>query len=257
MITKLVVKDNKKAPLRYLVDLDNFKNGTEYEFKPGVNIIVGENGCGKSTLLKLLKAYLLVDYTDCGRGSYNCNINNLRGSVLEDNLLDGVDVYADYDKNTFRLSHAGEKTDIEELKSSADFAAMMDQNNASTGESVLIAINYLFDYMFSKDAKLKFDYKKECKNFLPSYVKYVDEHRVECEDEFTVLMDEPDRNLSLKNINSIKGILSFHKERTQLIVVVHNPLLIYALDKVKDINWIQMTPGYIRKVKQQINKLIK
>lgn len=31
MVTKLVVKDNKKAPLRYLVDLDNFKNGTENE----------------------------------------------------------------------------------------------------------------------------------------------------------------------------------------------------------------------------------
>lgn len=257
MITKLVVKDNKKAPLRYLVDLDNFKNGTEYEFKPGVNIIVGENGCGKSTLLNLIKRYLLVGFTECERGAYNANLNALRASVLDDVMLDGIDVYADYRKNTFRLSHAGEKAQHDSLETFEEFGTFYSQSNSSTGEGVLSAINYLFNYMFSKDAKLTFDYEKECSKFFPAYVKYVDSHRIDFGYEWTILMDEPDRNLSLDNIKQIKGILSFHKQSTQLIAVIHNPLLIYALDKVKEINWIQMTPGYIRKVKQQINKLIK
>lgn len=51
MVYKVVIKDNKKSPIRYLPDLDSFQNGKEYVFNPGVNVIVGENGCGKTTLM--------------------------------------------------------------------------------------------------------------------------------------------------------------------------------------------------------------
>jgi ABC-type cobalamin/Fe3+-siderophores transport system ATPase subunit len=88
----------------------------------------------------------------------------------------------------------------------------------------------------------------------------VKEHRIkpiEEEKEITILMDEPDRNLSLDNIGHIKSILSFHKPQTQLIAVIHNPLLIYNLSKVKDINIIEMTEGYVHKVKSIIRTLIK
>ena len=50
MIYKVKIKDNTKAPLYYLSDLDNFQNGKQYVFTPGVNLIVGENGCGKTKL---------------------------------------------------------------------------------------------------------------------------------------------------------------------------------------------------------------
>ena len=77
MITEVYIRDNEKAPIRYLSTLDNFKNGTKYEFKEGVNIIVGENGSGKTTLLNLIRAYLLVDEKECDKGLYNCNISKL------------------------------------------------------------------------------------------------------------------------------------------------------------------------------------
>ena len=70
-------------------------------------------------------------------------------------------------------------------------------------------------------------------------------------------MDEPDRNLSLKNIQNIKSILSFHKQNIQVIAVIHNPLLIYSLSKNKDINFIEMSKGYIKKVKNEIENLLK
>lgn len=262
MVEKVVIRDNSKSPIRYIENLDNFKNGTEYVFKPGVNVIVGENGCGKTTLLNLIKAYLLVDYEECSLGMYNCNINNLlTGSLLDKEkrgIFDGIDVYADYKKNTFRLSHAGEKARNQAMTDFRDFGTFMDQNTASTGEGVLVAIGSLFNYMFSKDAKLSFDYEqpKITENY-HAYCEYVKNHRVETADEYTIIMDEPDRNLSLDNIEDVKNILSFHKEQTQIISVIHNPLLIYALSDNKEANFIEMTNGYIKKIRKQINSIVK
>ena len=256
MITKVIITDNTKSPLRYISELKAFKNGTEYEFKPGVNIIVGENGSGKTTLMNLIKKYLVVDFTECSRGDYNCNINALFSTFHDDTMLDGVEVYADYTKNTFRLSHAGEKAQNEALKTFEEFGSFFDQTHSSTGEGVLVAINYLFNYIFGKKAKLTFDYN-QFKEVYPLYVDYVEKHRVKCADEWTILMDEPDRNLSLDNIEQVKGILSFHKEHTQIIAVVHNPLLIYTLSKMEHINFIELTKDYVKKVKRQVDAIVK
>ena len=258
MVYKVEIKDNKKTPIKYLPDLDNFKNGMKYIFKPGINIIVGENGCGKTTLMNLIKKYLLVDYTECDKGMYRCNINALYSDILDrgNTMLDGVDVYADYQRNTFRLSHAGEKEGQQALETPRDFGTMITQKHSSTGEGVLVAISSLFGYIFSKNAKLAFDYK-QFKKEDPLYWEYIKNHHQEGSNEWTILMDEPDRNLSIENINQIKSILSFHKEHTQIIAVIHNPLLIYSLSKVEDINFIEMTEGYIEKVKNLVNDLVK
>lgn len=51
MITKVVINNNGDTPIEYLSGLGAFRNGKTYEFKSGVNIIVGKNGCGKTTLM--------------------------------------------------------------------------------------------------------------------------------------------------------------------------------------------------------------
>lgn len=256
MVTKVVIKDNKKSPLHYLADLPNFANGKEFVFGAGVNVIVGENGCGKTTLMNLIKTYLCVDYDECGRGQFNNIINKLFRTLDTKSMLDGVDVYADYTKNTFRLVHVHERHN-KEINTAAEFGAFYEQNHASTGEGVLIAIQYLFGNMFGGKSSLTFDYDKQFKEVYPKYVEYVNAHRVQCDDEWTILMDEPDRNLDIKHIDELKGILSFHKEHTQIIAVVHNPLLICALSKVSSVHFIEMTEGYVSKVVRQVEKILK
>ena len=255
MIHKVVIRDNKRSAVKYIANLKNFKNGTEYIFKPGVNVIVGENGCGKTTLMKLIQRYLLVDFDECDRGDFNCNISALFRNILDtDKMLDGVDVYADYDKNTFRLSHPGEKNG-EQLKTFNAFGTFFEQQHASTGEGVTIALNSLWERIWGKGSNPKFDYERIGKEY-PAYWDYIDKHRQEG-DEWTILMDEPDRNLDMEHIKEIKGILSFHKEQTQVIAVVHNPLLIYSLSKNPEVNMIEMTKGYINKVKKTIDDILK
>ena len=253
MIEKVVIKDNKNSPIHYLPELENFSNGKEFIFKPGVNIIVGENGSGKTTLLRLIQRYLLVDKEECSIGIYNSVINALVG--LKQKVPEGVDVYADYDKNIFKLCHASEKENDDAMSSFDAFGEFFTQKHASTGEGVSVALHSLFNRMFSPNAKLKFDYDKVGKR-VESYGEYIEKHRTTEHDEWTVLMDEPDRNLSIDNIKQIKGILSFHKPQTQIIAVIHNPLIIYALADNKEINFIEMTPNYVHKVKQTINEIM-
>jgi hypothetical protein len=143
--------------------------------------------------------------------------------------------------------------------------------HASTGEGIVLNLENLFERMFSQDANLDFpvnEIKSEAEyysknfsedNIFTQYIDYVKEHKVDFgnDNEYTVLIDEPDRNLDIFNINQIFEILNTRKEKTQLIAVIHNPILIYKLYKNKDINFIEMKKGYIKSVIEEIDKLLK
>lgn len=254
MVEKVIIRNNRNTPISYLKDLKSFKNGAEFTFKEGVNIIVGENGSGKTTLLKLIRKYLLLQDTKCSIGDYNSNIRALFD--ISEGFRGGADVYADYKRNSFRLVHSGERSDDESMSSFEKFGEMYQQKHASTGEGVMIALNSLFKDIFSKGAELTFDYEQFKGGWSNDYYEYIRKNMVDV-GEFTILMDEPDRNLSLENMKQISGILSFHKPDTQIIAVIHNPLLIYNLSNNKDIHFIEMTKGYIKKVRKEVEELLK
>lgn len=254
MVEKVVIYDNTKSPVRYLSSLDTFNNGKSYEFHTGVNIIVGENGSGKTTLLKIIEKYLLVDEMSCAAGMYNCNINSLFTDFMKNKMLDGVGVYADYTRNTYRLCHCDEKTKDSVLDSFENFGMFIEQNSSSTGEAVSMSVSHLFNYIFNKKTDKFFNYRQFEENY-HEYCEYIEKHHIDRHDEWTILMDEPDRNLSIDNIEDLKSILSFHKPNTQIIAVIHNPLIIYALAKNKNVHFIEMTKDYVKKVTKAINEL--
>lgn len=255
MVTKVSIKDNEKSSIMYISDLDNFQNGMEYVFKPGINIIIGENGSGKTTLLRLVKDYLLVDEQMCGRGKFNNRINNLVKDLLGSRgMCDGVDVYADYMLNTFCLQHLDEMNN-DSIEHGEDLMRFVDSHHSSTGESVLISIDSLWRKMFSNGTPLVFDYGQFADQY-KSYFDYVQNHKVITERRFTVMMDEPDRNLSISKIDEIYGILSHERDDTQMIAVIHNPLLIYRLSKLPYVNFIEMTEGYKDMIVTYIDNMV-
>ena len=252
MVYSVEIKDRRNTPVKYLSDVKTFRNGRRFTFKPGVNIIIGENGSGKSTLMKLIESYLMVDKECCDKGLYNKNINKLFG--WHEKFLDGASVVADYKRNVFRLCHLSEKDGDNIMSDFNSFGTFFTQKHASTGESVNISLCRLFDQMFGKDVKAAFDYN-QFHELYPQYVEYVESNRKEG-DEWTVLMDEPDRNLDITRVREIEDVLSNRKEKLQIIAVVHNPLLIYNLSRNKSINMIELTKGYAKKVREEVDKLI-
>lgn len=256
MVEKVIIKDNTKSPIYYLGDLPVFKNGKEFIFKEGVNIIVGENGSGKSTLLNLIKYYLLVAEQECN----SSKIQKLYKRFDIDNgytdFCNGVEVFADYEKNTFKLCHNDEKSDDFILRNFHNAGSYFNQRYLSTGEGMMENLGSLFNYVFEGKTSTVFNYNQFKDTDYNEYYNYIKNYTIKG-NEYTFLLDEPDRNLSLNNISQIKSILSFHKPNTQLIVVIHNPLLIYTLSDNKNINFIEMSDNYINSIKKEIEKLIK
>ena len=99
------------------------------------------------------------------------------------------------------------------------------------------------------------DYWKERFTNLLKYYKSNSFISTPDEFAFTFLIDEPDKNLDISNIGELYDALSYQKEMTQLICVIHNPILIYKLSKLKHINIIELTDGYLDEIKDVFNKL--
>ena len=269
MITKVKITNRKNTPVRYLNSDGNhiLTNGSEYEFKSGVNVIVGPNGSGKSTLLRLIREYLLIDKN---RQDIR-NITNLF-DFRTGTMYDGVDVYSDYRLASFNFVHMDELSKGGSDRWMDDFRTFghaFESNNSSTGEGVKIALSYLFRRMFDKNANLKFPIEKIIRKSedgynnerekAKAYLEYIKKHEIPFDSgnaEFTVIMDEPDRNLDIFNIEEVYGILSHKKEQTQIVSVVHNPLLIYRLSKCNGINFIEMEDGYVNRIKKEINNIV-
>ena len=277
MITKVTITNNKNTPIRYLPELDTFKNGTEYNFKPGINIIIGKNGCGKTTLINLISKYTLCsDYMYSKLPSMAnmgdaLKIADLFGREFtfekigkDTDVKDGASVVCDYDGIVY---HYMLKDKVDALASMENLRFVAGNAGLSTGEQMSYSLNNLFNTAFSKkDVNFPIEeikklmkrsndlWKKRFENLL----KYYEDNRLnitEKEFEFTFLLDEPDRNLDITKIDELYYILSFRKELTQIICVVHNPILIYKLSKLDYINFIEMTDGYLNEIKKVFENL--
>lgn len=276
MIRSVTVRDARCAPYSYVADIPALKEGTTIEFKPGINIIVGANGCGKSTLIKTIATYLL-----CGNGcmktptGYNSvgdavNDRHLWDPTEGEKLLDGVDVAHDYNGVAFILRNSYEMENGDALRDMDSFVSAYKRRVSSMGENTMFSIQTLFDVMFADKgveylafpvANLKKimdnagDVWKERLRQLLQYYKRNQVTDLTPEDfQYTVLMDEPDRNLDIYNLDQVADILSQDKEMTQLIATVHNPLLIARLSQKPNVNIIEMTEGYVNAVHTEIYK---
>lgn len=263
MIKRIDFSDIKTAPIGYLGDIDFFNKNKSVTFKSGINVIVGLNGCGKTTLLNLIRRYTLCLTNIIS----TCPSNNLEFINLlfsnDNKLLDGIKVISDYQGVIFSmLEYKVLERESNCLQSASKFNTYVNMLNCSTGEGISSGLDSLFNVMFDPKTNLNFPIKKLKEVASNKYsaihskaeqlLQYYRENSFQYDNpkdfEFTVLMDEPDRNLDINRVEEVYNVLKLKKENTQIIAVVHNPILIYKLSKLNHVNIIEMTEGYVKDV---------
>lgn len=221
MITSIRIDDNKRTPFKYTSKIKALKNGSEFIFKPGVNVIVGKNGSGKSTLLNMISKYMLCEKKMC---------SELPSEALyfpdifdDDKVLDGISIKSDYIGKVFYLLQQTEMRKDDILDNINNLSLYMNGTSRSSGEKNLHAMNSLFDFVFNQDEyafpiQKLMEFKKKSNEFwanrIDNLLKYYKDNHVvlmEKDFEYTILMDEPDRNLDIDNIMDLYKVLSFHK----------------------------------------------
>ena len=54
MITEVKITDNTSLPLAYSNNIAALSNGATFQFKNGINIIIGNNGLGKTNIVEAI-----------------------------------------------------------------------------------------------------------------------------------------------------------------------------------------------------------
>lgn len=271
MITEVRITDNTNLPLGYSKNVSALSNGREFKFKKGINIILGKNGCGKTTLLRNMAKYLL-----CADNLYSKlpNFGSFGEALKLDDLFDednkikdGMKLACDYAGVVYNYIPNGEKAADNVLDSFENISHFMGSRGKSTGERMKYDLCSLLKIAFGNKniqfpiAEIKREMDKSNdywgKRFR-SMLRYYKENAVKIDrDDFayTFLIDEPDRNLDITNIGELYSMLSYEKEMTQLICVLHNPILIYKLSRLDYVNFIEMTDGYLDDIKKVFKDL--
>lgn len=267
MIKSISIIDNENLPINHSYKLEALSNGTTFNFINGVNIIIGKNGSGKTTLLQNIASYLLCKH------NYYSQLPNFSvfGEALKlddlfngNALRDGMKVKCDYAGVVYNYMPCSTISNDYDPNIICNY---IEGANKSVGEKTKFELNSLFNIAFN-NRKVQFPIKELMskrdssndfwRDRFNSLLRYYKENIFDITPEefsYTFLIDEPDKNLDISNIDELYKVLSYQKEMSQLICVIHNPILIYKLSKLDYINFIELTDGYLEEIKSVFNKL--
>lgn len=233
-------------------------------------VLFGPNGCGKSTLLNILAAYSLVPrhYSGGYRGwsniredlglPYDTKSINLPED-LKHRSISPASVAWDGSPTFFFNSEAGDKAiyDLGDLGDKSpdgltEIEDLMTAKRRSSGEVRLTKLKKVKMALDNPPPLLELSYdefhKKPILKDLYEYIKGLP--RI---GRPTLLLDEPDRSLSL--INNLFFWGKFIPSLTptyQVIVATHSPLVLLGQHRF---NMIDVSPGYLEASNQAIRSL--
>lgn len=232
------------------------------EFTDGLNVIVGTNGCGKTTILEILTHMCLsyglkTDFNFWDAVSYFYPNANDLGDAKYKIVQDVINVENNYNCPVKRMDKLSVKKDRSggNFQNFNDFAQFFVEKNLSKGQKMMNTLyneivrvqkefeKYRYDNLFLKPNSVNDTWAKGSDKVR----EYVEKHNhPEIGRRCTFLMDEPDEGLDIFNLKELQGFLETASETCQIIVVLHNPLLISSL--IGKANFIELTPNYIKTI---------
>lgn len=251
---------NDRFPKKYKYMKDVFDIGSKFNFNEGINLLIGYNGSGKSSLLNLLRVY-----THCKEiGRTKLTSDSVRflldsGNIFDSkdsSLLDAARISADYRISTFTNTEKAECNSFTGENVPQSFAYNSEIKGKSDGQSVISRFNIISGYMRDRNFHTPDISSLDgyCLEMFNSHIKsYWKENQFnDPNPRFSVILDEPERNLDIDNMLDLEKDLILSSKNTQIITSIHNPLLIYRLSKIKGVNFIEMSDGYLNKIKRTI-----
>lgn len=253
--------------------------GKTFEFKPGINLIVGRNACGKTSLLEVIRKMTFTDEKLFSFFGYQGDA--FKAHDTADELFPYVTMIGDYTKAIFNARTANEVTQatweedgmtIQQTLYGHRRSKSQMQNDAF--KLALVSLIHSTDEKYNggrvNDAK---DFVANVKNKLdPKKVNslygekykviqdYYDKNHKDGKD-YTLLVDELDSGADANTIIDIMTILTGNaplKFDIQIIAPVHNFILINRAVRMieqgaQGIHIIEMTDGYLKEVDFAVN----
>jgi energy-coupling factor transporter ATP-binding protein EcfA2 len=240
--------NNIKILNGYLTEMPNFHKEIEFEFTPNLTVLYGPNGSGKSSVLKMLKAY--------------CGIPNGMGgwSRISSELALGAQQKSHF-PYVYRAYSPGQSDCIVGWDGTPSFFnegdVKTDQWAWFTHKEILSEDGMTteaeqFDVMAEKPSSGQYRLKKLNKLFEmlknpPNLRQYVSNHPAQVGEvdyirtlpstgRVTLILDEPERALSLPKQLELFKLLEKMSDRYQIIIATHSPFVLFDLDaKIYDI----------------------
>lgn len=269
MITNLKIKKSlleKSKKYKFFMESPLFKDErfskdgetVSIDFKPGINIVIGENGAGKSTIFKMI-----TDITASYKGGVSTYTSSWFGDIGYDDILSGITgkinalPFYSYDsKHSIGLykGHFDDDFISEGIKSL--------QTKGSSGQVSSIKIDHILNIIKGKEKPIT-EYDSKCnvqwqidrnKNTIVA-LERIKSNMIES-GITTLLFDEPELHISLEKqsklwdcIHSVFG----KQDEIQVIVVSHSPFAF--ADIFRDAHYIEITKGYREKYRKLISNL--
>ena len=237
----------------FFTELPGFHPNQIFEFTDGLNVLYGPNGCGKSSVLKMLKAYSGIPndkggwtrvsdsialgtqsashfpyaYREYSPGQSDCAV-----------LWDGSPTfYNEGDVKTDQWAWFTHKEILSEdgMTSENELFDNMHER-PSSGQYRMKKINKLFNLLGNPPNILDASNKTDAQLAEISYFKTLPRNG-----KTTILLDEPERALSLPKQLELFKLLEEKSKDYQIIIATHSPFVLWNLNA----KMFDMQTGYM------------
>lgn len=229
-----------------IADIVPFKTGEKFEFKPGINLLVGDQGCGKSTMINMLMHNFVkeIDVKGLTRGLNHVVDDKVVNKFKGKRTIKGE--FADFSKSETQGGYHTVYFDTERQN-----PRILGFNNGSRGEIALLREFLNFGAEFMSDATYE-----EMQKIAPMYAQHmksfandtavgqsvIKSHgqvilpmlkQIQEAKDAVIFLDEPETSLSIKSqhtlINTFYQCLS---QNCQLIIATHSQIFISEVSEV-------------------------